>query len=706
MPTVILKYYTKLQTSMEFNPDGSLKVPEAHKKFIPEEAVIDLLKEMRFNVGKKLLSEILRGVNSERIRKLRLDKLENFGALELYDERDVYSLIDSMLAQGFITISKIKESRFLPVVVLTGKEYDTSCRLEYKTDISDDDKKRFAAIGDYLDKYSDEQKKAIISDSSSLLCIAGAGSGKTTVLTKRIEFLVRYRGVPADGILAITFTRKARQEMISRLQKLMPGNAVHVETFNSFSEKQIRKHHRLLYDDESGILDFSSKIKLVSETLADMGYTVNEAISSYFTRSKISNNDPHSLFLSFVGDVFGLIDDYKNSCRSMSDMRQAAINAGSTALFIAKLADSVEKKKRKRNLRDFTDQMILLLKLFEHDVIPKYSHVLVDEFQDVNELQVKILEKLDPKNLFLVGDPRQSIYGWRGSRIEHIMNFCNTHPKGEIVHLKKNYRSVPSIVDAGNKVIRPMNLPDIEAHRDDDEKIVIVQHDDSRSEALFIAQSILSIPVKRNDVFVLARTNRQLDDIAAVLDSFDIRYLKRTVEEQKTDIEPDESQITLSTVHAIKGLEADTVYLAGVTSQMYPCQVSDTPVLDALKNNEGYDKYNEEIRLLYVAITRAKNRLVISHYNTISPFIPKELIAGSNKVCNATDDIESRLKRWRLERSQELGVKPYMIFTDRAMHALISQMPSTFDELYGIPGLGDSKISRFGEDILDILHGC
>ena len=138
-----------------------------------------------------------------------------------------------------------------------------------KTIITEDDLSKFNELDSFLSKYNPEQKKAIISDKKNILCIAGAGSGKTTVLIKRIEFLIKYRGVDPSKILAITFTRKARQEMSERLLKL--NIRARVETFNSFSEKILQKYAQLIYNKPIRVMNYGHKAMAIMAALNHYG---------------------------------------------------------------------------------------------------------------------------------------------------------------------------------------------------------------------------------------------------------------------------------------------------------------------------------------------------------------------------------------------------------------------------------------------------
>ncbi len=737
---------------LEFNSDGSLKIPDKLKKELkdiskeipPHYKVLKLVNELNFPVGRKLLAEILRAENTARIKKLRLDNLINYGALDLYGSEDIYDLLERMILSGLIEISKLSKSKYMPVVVLTKKgitelenpsegtkvlDSFSSC-LENTTEITDDDKKLFSEFDFFLNAYNDFQKKAIIDSAKKLLCVAGAGSGKTTVLTKRIEYLIRFKGVQSSEILAITFTRKAKQEMTHRLDSLIPGNAVKIETFNSFCEKLLKKNQNIFYDKEYNVMTFKLKVRSVLMTLTELGYTPDSALRLYYGEKKFARENKRQLFYTFVGDIFSLMDHYIQNEKPFSHMRDIVVRNQNSSdrkigYFMLELIENISEFKTKYGLRDYTDQLSHAIKLFRkhQKLIPTYSHILVDEYQDVNDIQVKLLDLLNPENLFVVGDPRQSIYGWRGSKVENILNFPVKHQDSSVIQLTTNYRSTNTIVDLGNKVISSLKLPDLESVSKSEEQVMLLSHSDEKSESEFIAQSILSQQIDRKNIFVLARTNRQLENISQVLASHGIKCLKRTIEEKKESIEPNADEVTLSTVHAIKGLEADLVYVIGTNSNMYPCITSDHPFMNIVRLEDNYDKYAEELRLLYVALTRAKTRLIISYFGTLSKFVNKDIqkklktislskpkvnkqssLKYSYKVSNKAMKLSDALRDWRYNMSRELNVKPYVLFSNRSMEELVEKKPKDFYELQSVSGFGPTKVTKYGEEIIGIIE--
>ncbi len=596
----------------------------------PHICVLGMVANSNINLGRQLLAECLIGENNERIKKLRLHKNVYYNSIPLYDKKDALQLIDLLLDKKYLELRGLQTNKFIKVLQLTEKG---AKELENPTDlvkigkkldtlysnietVTEKDVELFMGFGTILEGLSDEQKKAVTNPSKSILCIAGAGSGKTKVLTKRAWFLSKYKD--AKKILCITFTRKARQEMQERLDRMHNGHTIEVETFNSFCEKILRENSSEIYDKKYTVMGFKEKIELVTRILQDLNLQIDTVIDTYYTKRQLYSNDKRTLYLGFINDLFSLLDYQRNNYLSMEQF--FGLFKSDYGEFAKKILIEIVKRKEEKGYRDFTDQLSHALRFFrEKKAIPQYDHILIDEFQDINTLQFELIMLLKAENMFAVGDPRQAIYGWRESKIEFILDFEKLFPGSSILQLSTNYRSHKKIVELCNSSIKSMRLPNIIPSQELEGNIALIEHDDEEKEAFFIAQSILSLDEKRNGIFVLTRTNRQLEKISESLSRFNIKYVKRTVEDTKQSIQPGEDEITLSTIHAIKGLEAETVYVAGASAKFLPCHASEHPLLESIK--EDYDKYEEERRLLYVAMSRAKSRLVINYYGKITPFL-------------------------------------------------------------------------------------
>ena len=244
--------------------------------------ILKAIDEIPFGIGKKLLVEFLQGKDkNESIKRNKLNTYNNFGTLG-YDDQELNRLIDNLILNNLIKFVQVKNNQFWKVLELTEKgrnEIITPSLYKNKlsgifkqkeTVITEQDQVAFKALEFFLNNYTDYQKKSIICDNNNILCIAGAGSGKTTVLTKRIEFLTQYRSVDPNKILAITFTRKAKQEMAARLEKMNNLSNVQIETFNSFCEKLLRKHNDLIYDQEVRVISYKDRILIIKKALESL----------------------------------------------------------------------------------------------------------------------------------------------------------------------------------------------------------------------------------------------------------------------------------------------------------------------------------------------------------------------------------------------------------------------------------------------------
>lgn len=693
--------------------------------------VLKALDEIPFNVGKKLLIDFLRGnEDNESIRRNHLYERENFGSLA-YENEELHEMIDNLIINNMIQITSLNKNKFWKVLELTGKginEIDNPSLykkklsfnfMETKTVITEEDKKLFSAFGNFLLKFNDEQKKSIISDNKHILCIAGAGSGKTTVLTKRIEFLVKYRSVDPGKILAITFTRKARWEMMKRLSKIGNMGLVMVETFNSFCEKILRQNNDLVYDRNVRVISYRDKIIMIKKALTKLDLNIEKAIDIYFSYAQRRGKTEEQLANIFLNDCFFVRDyfKFKNKQIKESSFDMVDYEHEESAKIVFGVCSYIEAYMKKHGLRDFADQLMDAINFFEnHKVsIPKFEHILIDEYQDVNSTQIKLVDLLAPKNLFCVGDPRQSVFGWRGSDIKYILNFEQKYPDCEIITLTKNYRSTKHIVELINNSIKNMHLADLESLIDGKKDIKLLKFDTEDAEFEFVIQRILASKIPKNEIFVLARTNRQLNELSQTMKLRKIKHIVRSDEIRKSVLAK-EDEITLATIHAIKGMEAEMVFVIGCTGFNFPCRGSEHPVIEMVKVDE-YDKEEEERRVFYVAMSRAKKSLYLTYYGkNPTNFITdkmlgimegKELQPKVDIKLNLakSNDMVTRLKEWRKALSEEKGIPAYMIMHDRTMIDIAVKMPMTTADLDRVYGLGPAKIMKYGEDILRVVCG-
>ena len=588
--------------------------------------ILKAIMEIPFQVGKNLLADFLNGnYKNKSVSRNCLDELHNFDTLH-WEKDKIFAEIERLEKNGMIEQKTSDYNRFVKVLSLTIKgrneitnptlnDKKLSRKINYsESRVTKEEKQIFKELNSFLEYFNDYQKKAIISNAKNILCIAGAGSGKTTVLTKRIEFLVKYKSISPEKILAITFTRKAREEMQKRLRELNVTE-VNVHTFNSFCEKILRRHESEIYGRKMQVQTYSDKILAMNMALASIGLDMEEAIRNYYTPQQRRLKTERELSNSFMHDCFSVLEYQKLTNQKDYDFSLTAEPKNKrNARMIYDIVKYLDEHMQIQGIRDFSDQLIDGINFLKNNPnkIPYFEHILVDEYQDVNSMQIELLNLLDPKNIFAVGDPRQSIFGWRGSDINYIINFEKDYKNPEVVHLTKNYRSDKKIVKFMNHSIKELGLPDLEHQKTtEDSKIKIINFDSEEAERSFVVRKILESSIPREEIFVLARTNRQLTELSNLLKNRGISHIVKT-DEIKNPKDASEGEVTLATVHAIKGLEAKKVILIGANEQNFPCKASDHPAVELIKNDE-YDKLEEEKRLFYVAISRAKERLYLTY---------------------------------------------------------------------------------------------
>jgi DNA helicase-2/ATP-dependent DNA helicase PcrA len=347
------------------------------------------------------------------------------------------------------------------------------------------------------------QREAVTYGEGPLLILAGAGSGKTRVLTHRIAYLIATEAAKPNEILAITFTNKAASEMRERAELLVGRRvrAMWIMTFHSACARMLRAHaDRLGYTRQFTIYDQADSRRLVKRCLDELGI------------------DPKRFT---PGSVQSQISDAKNKLR---DSDQYAEMVGS---FFEQTVSDVyrmyERELHRMNAMDFDDLLVRAVNVLElfPEIREQYSggfrHVLVDEYQDTNPVQYRWLQLLSGKhgNLMVVGDDAQSIYGFRGADIRNILDFEDTFPDTQVIKLEQNYRSTQTILDAANGVIRnnrgqkPKSLWTELGYGD---PIKIRELEDEHAEARFVTgeiQRLVDEGAARSEIAVFYRTNSQ-----------------------------------------------------------------------------------------------------------------------------------------------------------------------------------------------------
>lgn len=363
-----------------------------------------------------------------------------------------------------------------------------------------------------LDGLNKEQKEAVQHTEGPLLIMAGAGSGKTRVLTHRIAYLMDEKDVAPRNILAITFTNKAAREMKSRVEALVGAAGQHmwVSTFHSMCVRILRRDiDRIGYNQNFTILDSSDQLSVMKQVLKNL------------------NIDPKSFD---PRAMLNQISTAKNELRTPEQCQEDAINYYEEQ--VADIYVAYQKMLRKNESLDFDDLIMQTIHLFKRvpEVLEYYQrrfqYIHVDEYQDTNKAQYSLVKQLANRfqNLCVVGDSDQSIYRWRGADIQNILNFETDYPNAKVIFLEQNYRSTKSILQAANHVIdhnsgrKPKKLW---TENDDGEKIYYYEGSSEQDEALFVVDKIQDLTtfgkMSLNDIAILYRTNAQS---RAIEDSF------------------------------------------------------------------------------------------------------------------------------------------------------------------------------------------
>ena len=354
-----------------------------------------------------------------------------------------------------------------------------------------------------LEYLNDRQKEAVLYGDGPLLILAGAGSGKTSVLTKRVAYLIKERNVSPKNIVAITFTNKAAKEMKERIIKEVGKEEydIQISTFHSFGLRIIKENYEKLgYEKNFTIIDSDDSLTVVKKILKEMGID-----STRFNPKFIKNQ------ISSCKNEMVTPEKYKNLVNDeLSDI---------TYKVYKKYQDTL----LRNNSLDFDDLLIKPIELFNKykEVLENYQelfkYVFIDEYQDTNEAQYILSKMISAKykNICVVGDDAQSIYSWRGANFKNILNFEKDYKNAKVILLEQNYRSTKTILNAANSVIKNnINKKDKNLWTDNSlgEKIKYVRTNDEKDEASYVTREIRNLVnngVSLDDIAVLYRTNAQ-----------------------------------------------------------------------------------------------------------------------------------------------------------------------------------------------------
>ncbi len=378
---------------------------------------------------------------------------------------------------------------------------------------------------DYLETLNEPQREAVLNTEGPCMLIAGAGSGKTRVLTYRIAYLIQNKGVDAFNIMALTFTNKAAKEMRDRIEKVVGSDAKNLwmGTFHSVFARILRAEATHIgYPSNFTIYDTDDSKSLIRSIVKEMGLD-----DTQYKQNAVYNR----------------ISAAKNRLISWQDYLRNPILMGDDASNMRPEIGNIYKAYSLRCFKsgamDFDDILFNTDKLFkEHlDVLNKYQqrfqYALVDEFQDTNLCQYQIVRRLSAvrQNICVVGDDAQSIYGFRGADISNILNFEKDYPDLRIVKLEQNYRSTKTIVDAANSVIakNKAQLPkNVWTQNEEGNPVELIKAVSDNEEGKLVASSIfeekMQQQLKFSDFVILYRTNSQSRAIEESLRRMNIKY--------------------------------------------------------------------------------------------------------------------------------------------------------------------------------------
>ncbi|MGE5694900.1 MAG: ATP-dependent DNA helicase UvrD2 [Candidatus Sericytochromatia bacterium] len=689
-----------------------------------------------------------------------------------------------------------------------------------------------------LEGLDDEQREAVLAPRGPLCVLAGAGTGKTRTITRRIAHLVAAGHIAPGQVLAVTFTQRAAGEMRNRLRGLDDGvgtSSVQAVTFHAAARRQLHYFWpRVVGDTGWELLD--SKFAIVAQAASRL-------------RLQVSTDD--------VSDLAGEIEWAKASLITPEAYAGAVAEAArETPLDAARVADvyaGYETAKTRRDgvmLLDFDDLLLHTAAAIENDAAvaqefrDRYRCFVVDEYQDVTPLQQRVLSAWlgDRDDLTVVGDANQTIYSFTGATPRYLLEFPRRFPEATVVRLERDYRSTPQVVSLANRVIAGArgrvagSKLHLVGQRDPGPAPAFAEYTDEVAEAGAVASKIKALiesGTPASEVAVLYRINAQSEVYEEALTGAGVPFqvrggegfftrqeirqamlaLRRAAERgvagdlgplvrelleplgltaaapagararerwealsALTELVDDEvarrpgldlpgllhelrvradarhpplvQGVTLASLHAAKGLEWDAVFLVGLAD-------GTLPISHALAHGPDSDAVEEERRLLYVGITRARVHLALSwalartaggrqnrrpsrFLSGIAPHTQSGSGAPQKprrargpaprcRICNAglslasgptaimlrrcekcpadiDEQLLTQLKEWRLRTAAAMSVPAFVVFTDNTLIAIAEQRPTDDDALVAIPGIGARKLEQFGPDVLALVR--
>ncbi len=605
-----------------------------------------------------------------------------------------------------------------------------------------------------------DQCRAVTTDSELVAVIAGAGSGKTRVLTRRVAWRIATESADPAHTVVLTFTREAAGELRRRLPRLGLVDRITAGTFHSVAQALLRQRWidrdqrpRTITTDRRRIVATVMGREALDELVAELDWATARGVTP---------------------------EQYEQAVR-LGD-RRSTVGPGR----VADAMRAYQQEKRRRGEIDLDDLLALTIDAMERDpefaaaVRWRYRHVLVDEAQDLNPLQHRMVDLLRSgrDDLFLVGDPAQAIYGFNGSDPGLLLDVSQRFPGIEVVRLPVNHRCTPQIVDAGAHALRADGQrTSIRSARPDGPAVTTRAHADEHGEAIWIATQVARLDpglVRSARTAVLARTHAALEPVRAALTDAGVA-IRRTVDGPGSPLTPflrqayrvpngnemrrwaqdlaeqvdgpddprgeiaraaldflreqptgdgaafrtwitstdpfgrDVPGVELLTFHGAKGREWHTVFLVGCETSLVPHRSATTNAARA-----------EEARLFYVALTRATDSLTVNwaerrggYQRKITPLFdgfrsetpppappPRELIRHEQTPRHQALD---RLTSWRAATARAGGILPDAVCSDRVLATIAERRPASADELDQLTGLGALTARRLFDGIADAL---
>jgi DNA helicase-2/ATP-dependent DNA helicase PcrA len=609
-----------------------------------------------------------------------------------------------------------------------------------------------------LDGLNSEQRRAAEATRGPVCILAGAGSGKTTTITRRIAWQVATGAFRSDELLAVTFTDKAAGEMRARLARL-GVDGVEARTFHSAALAQLRQAR-----GEAPGRILSSKALLLRQ---------------------IGNSLPRPFRFRPAGDLATEVEWAKNR-RLTPETYRGGLNGHEPPIpddLMARVFREYERRKAASGLIDFEDLLEQAVRLYEEDewaiaaLRERYRAFTVDEYQDVNLLQQSLLELWvgERDDLCAVGDDYQSIYGFTGASPEWLLGLAARYPQAAVVRLEENYRSSPEVLVLANRLVPKLGGAEktLRATRAHGPEPVLRGFDSPEDEGRFVLERVRALAaegVPFEEMAVLMRLNSRSVDFeelfgdakvpfqgAALLARDAARQLlkglrsagfgslaeevrRAAVEQGLVEPVPEgvgerelvrqadlarlcklaeefddgsrtvadwvewlrarfdhgaEGGVHLLTLHRAKGLEFEAVFLSRLEEKELPCKQSlRLPAAVA-----------EERRLLYVGLTRAKRHLTATWAGKPSRFLAELGVEAAvaprrPRAEEPGDPTYQALKRWRLQRAKADEIPAYVVFHNSTLAEIAARRPTTISELASVPGVGPAKLERYGRDVL------